>query len=717
MSARFTPFVLLSGAVALGVALAALMLSLAMDRHWLGIDLARDDGRALIANVDPDGPARTIASPGVLVAVTGRGGERIEIAADDLVEEPDTLATYAAMRAFFERQDAIAEALGLKPVTIETRSPSGTQAHEIVPRNQRPATTLPPAFWIQIGVGLVGFWIGVWIWALRPGEWATRHLAIAGAGLMVSAFPAAVYSTRELAMPGDLFVVLSRFNVIGALIFGIGMIGLFLIYPRRIAHQGWAAAALAALALWQLLDMAAIWPGPGIGRHLPILLAMLAIVALIAAQFRATRGHPRDRAALTWLGLAVVVGAGAFVVTVIAPVVLGIGALMSQGEAFVFFLLIYVGVALGVARFQLFQLDEWAFRILFYVMGVVMLLMIDAALIVTIVDDRAPAFALSLLIVALVWLPLRDALARRMLRRKEPERQNLFRQVMDVALTPPGRDQQERWRALLENAFRPLSLAPLAGARAPALIDDGLALAAAGAGDLPAYRLDHADGGRKLFSPRDLELAAELSAMLANALESRAAYEKGVAEERVRIARDIHDNIGVQLMGALHSRGTARKDVLIRETLTDLRDIINNASKPDLDFEEMLADLRAQISEHLFAAGIDMRWRVDDLDRAPLPLSAAQAVRSIIREAVQNAVRHAAPTTIDVAVAREAQAITLSVIDDGRGFDVAKAGSGNGLANMQARAAGLAGRLAIASGPDGTRIEARFPLSAGRSGA
>src|SRR5690606_26865198 len=160
-----------------------------------------------------------------------------------------------------------------------------------------------------------------------------------------------------------------------------------------------------------------------------------------AIQFRVTRGHPRDRAALTWLGLAVVVGAGAFVGTVITPHLLGIGALVSQGQAFLFFLLIYVGVALGVARYRLFQLDEWAFRILFYVIGVLLLLVIDAILIVTIIDERAPAFALSLLIVALVWLPLRDMLARFVLRRSEPARGNLFRQVMDVALTPLERDQ------------------------------------------------------------------------------------------------------------------------------------------------------------------------------------------------------------------------------------------------------------------------------------
>ncbi|MDK8874204.1 ATP-binding protein [Paracoccus sp. SSJ] len=711
MSARFTPQVLLSAAVALSVILAWLVLGMATNQRWMGLGVTphTELDLAWIDRVDPNGPSQAIAPSSVLVAITGRDGERIEIGPQDLIEEPDALASYAAMRAFFARQNAIAEALGMKPVAIETEHLSIPRRDEVLPPSQRPATSLPPAFWMQIGVGLAGFWIGAWIWALRRGEWATRFLLLAGAGLMISAFPAAVYSTRELALPGRLFSVLSTFNHIGALTFGVGMIGLFLVYPRRLVSPNWLAFPAVILGAWQVVDILQLADGPGLGFHLAVVLAMLAIVVLVAIQFKVTRGHPRDRAALAWLGLAVVVGAGAFVATVIAPNVLGIGAFVSQGEAFLFFLLVYVGVALGVARYRLFQLDEWAFRILFYVVGVLLLLVLDAILIVTIVDERAPAFALSLLIVALAWLPLRDMLARLVLRRAEPSRGNLFRQVMDVALTPPGRDQQARWRALLEDAFRPLSIAP-GDAEAPVLIDDGLALAVPGPGNLPDYRLDYASGGRKLFSLRDADLAAELTAMLANALESREAYEKGVAEERERIARDIHDNIGVQLMGALHSRGLARKDMMIRETLTDLRDIINNASNPDLSFDEMLADLRSQISEHLFAAGVKMKWEVENAGPAILPLAAAHTVRSVVREAVQNALKHGQPRSIRVAVRLDEDAIALTVADNGSGFDPGSVQAGNGLANMQARVTSLGGRFNVASGTEGTRIEAQFPV-------
>jgi len=549
---------------------------------------------------------------------------------------------------------------------------------------------------------------------LRRGAWETRFLALSGVGLMVSAFPAAVYSTRELAIDGGLFTLLSQVNHAGALVFGVGMIGLFMVYPKRLASPRWLIVPPLVLGLWHVVDVLQWAGGPPLGIHLAIVLAMGAILALVGVQWRVTRGDPLARAALTWFGLSVAVGAGAFVTVVVVPNLLGLPPLAAQGEAFLLFLLVYLGVALGVARFRLFQLDEWAFRILFYVVGVLLLIALDALLILTIVDERAPAFALSLLIVALIWLPLRDTLARLALRRREPARENLFRRVLDVALTPPGRDQLTRWRLLLEEAFRPLSVTPEASVAVPALRDEGLVMVVPDpAGQGAGLRLEHAWAGRKLFSPRDVELAAELCAMLATALDSREAYEKGVTEERDRIARDIHDNIGVQLMGALHSPTTRRKDQMIRETLTDLRDIINNASRPDLSFDEMLADLRLQMSEHLHAAGVRMEWQAVSAGQIVLPLQTAHTLRSVLREAVQNALRHAGARVVRITVGHQNGEIAVTVGDDGAGFDPALPSPGNGLENMRARVESLGGQFEVGSGAQGTTITARFPVRAG----
>ncbi len=713
MPIRLAPAAVLFTALGAGLALAIFMLVLATNRPWLGLGLVADpeaDGLRIVS-ADATGPARDIPPRGTLASLTGADGSAIALLGSDLVEEPDVFETYAEMGAFFARQGVVEAILRSGHVELEIRADDGTVARMAVePQRQRPIAALPAAFWLQIFVGLASFLIAAWVWSLRKSELATRIFALVGASILTFSFPAAVYSTRELAIDGGLFGVLSAINHLGALTFGAAMIALFLIYPRPLITPRRLLILPALFGAWWLADTLKLFSGPATGHHLPTLIEMTGILIAAGLQYWKTRGDPLARAALRWLGLSVAVGAGTFVATVIAPNLIGAPPMLSQGLAFVFFLLIYVGVALGVARYRLFELDEWAFRILFYVGGVMLLIAIDALLIFALPLDRIPAFGLALLLVAFVYLPFRDALARFFLNRRAPDHEHLFRRVMDVALAPPGRDRGARWQSLLQKGFKPLHVDSAVAATEVTIVEDGIALLIPGTGDLPALRLSYAHGGRKLFSLRDAAMARELHALLAYAMESRDAYEKGVAEERMRIARDMHDNIGVQLLGALHSRESARKDAMIRDTLSDLRDIINNASRPELSFNETLADLRMQVSEHLSAAGVTLEWQAEGDDMPTLHLHTIHTLRSLIREAVQNVIRHAQASTLKVAIRHHDSILAVTIEDDGKGFDAETADAGNGLANMRSRIAGLQGQFEVVSRLPGTRIAARFPL-------
>ncbi len=674
-----------------GILLAAVPLWLALSQPWLGLDLQPgDSGTVRVQAVAGGSPADAAGlRPGMVLQAIGG----LAIAPGDLMEEPDMLESYDQYARFMARQTDLALALA-GPGAVVLRDANGAE-YRVQPRPGRPAGDLPLPFWVQLGVGLFGFWVGAWVMVLRRGGVAETCLFLAGLGLMVSAFAAAVYSSRELALPGGPFLWLSASNHLGALGFGAAMIGLFLRHPAALV-RGRAAMALPWLVLggWWLGNLLRLFPDPGIGFQLPVALALLAIGVCIGVQWRATRGNPLARAQLRWFGLAVLTGAGAFIATVILPVLLGADAALPQGLAFLFFLPIYGGLALGVARYRLFELEDWA------------------------------SFGLSLLAVALLYLPLRDGLARRLsgagARREGGQ---LFRAVTDVALSPTDEARARRWRALLQAEFDPLRIEPAPRPPdRPRLADDGAALDLPAIGALPALRLAWARGGRGLFALRDEQHAAEIAAMLTQANASRRAYETGVAEERARIAQDMHDNIGIQLMGALHSPAPDRKDALIRETLSDLRDIISNANRPDLPLADLLADLRAALGEHLSAAGVALDWRVTDDGAATLPPRQAHALRSILREAVGNALRHAQARRVRVQVEARPDLVRLSVQDDGRGLDPAlaegqQAARGNGLANMRARAAGLGGRVVL--GPaegGGTRIEAELPLP-GQGGA
>lgn len=92
-----------------------------------------------------------------------------------------------------------------------------------------------------------------------------------------------------------------------------------------------------------------------------------------------------------------------------------------------------------------------------------------------------------------------------------------------------------------------------------------------------------------------------------------------------------------------------------------------------------------------------------------LSLDTAIAVYFCCLEAVQNAAKHAAAHRVVVRVERDADDVTFSVADDGRGFDPGVDGGGSGLGNLLERLGVLGGTAGITSTPRGTTVTGRLP--------
>ena len=100
-----------------------------------------------------------------------------------------------------------------------------------------------------------------------------------------------------------------------------------------------------------------------------------------------------------------------------------------------------------------------------------------------------------------------------------------------------------------------------------------------------------------------------------------------------------------------------------------------------------------------------------------LPSDVEVAVYSVARESVANALRHGAPTTIDIRMGLARDELVMHVEDDGKGFDTANAekdGRATGLFQMRERIALLNGKVEIVSGPQqGTDVRVRVPVNRG----
>jgi signal transduction histidine kinase len=439
---------------------------------------------------------------------------------------------------------------------------------------------------------------------------------------------------------------------------------------------------------------------------------MILIIGVAIWQVKNCWNHPVDRAIATWLGVSVLFGAGPFISLVATPVTFGFAPLSEENIAFAPFLLIYVGLAIGLIRYRLFDLGTWAYSLLLYAFAGIAIVTFDLALVSVLSFSQATALATTFLIVALIWLPARDFIWTKLVKSTRPDQMDVFANVVQSVMQPTSQSRALGWRKLLSDVFDPLEIHSDAhGFSQPHITKEGEHLHMPSVVGHPALTLRHARGGQALFTRQDQNLAQKLTDLVSYAEEQRGAYDLGVSQERARIARDIHDNIGAQLMRALHSDQLPRKDAMIRDTLSDLRDIINNAQSMGLTMEGFFADLRAESSDRLEHHNIALSWQLTWPEDAPLEQVHLHLIRGVVREAISNVIKHANASQVGVAIARGDTSLTLSVIDNGTGWSGAPRTGGLGLENMRARFESLGGQFEQTTGPTGTHLSAFLPIS------
>jgi signal transduction histidine kinase len=186
--------------------------------------------------------------------------------------------------------------------------------------------------------------------------------------------------------------------------------------------------------------------------------------------------------------------------------------------------------------------------------------------------------------------------------------------------------------------------------------------------------------------------------------------ERTATGERQRILRDIHDGLGSQLVSSIRlvERGelapSAVADVL-RECVDDLRLAIDSLKPAGDDLLAVLGNFRYRMEPRLAHAGIRLEWHVDPEAASP-GLNSEQVLHTlrIVQEAVANALKHAKPSRIALTFTQREGAWSLSVGDDGHGFLNEPAPTGDGLANMKARARRAHVQLAVESSGKGTTV-------------
>jgi signal transduction histidine kinase len=258
--------------------------------------------------------------------------------------------------------------------------------------------------------------------------------------------------------------------------------------------------------------------------------------------------------------------------------------------------------------------------------------------------------------------------------------------------------------------------------------------------------LPFADDGADLVSVTLRNLAVcELALAVGYVMwHNRAAFERDVAtreadaerrlgDERLRIAREVHDVVAHAMVAINVQAGVAAhlidddvdqaREALLHikrasgEALTDLRatlGVLRDSSQAAPVAPATGLDDLEGLAERLRATGVEVAIDVDTVGSVPTAVHAASY--RIVQEALTNVLRHAAATKVSVVVRADADMLAIVVADDGAGHGAPTHGAGAGVRGMRERAEALGGTLVAGPGEGrGWRVEATLPLAPARA--
>ncbi|MDQ7011131.1 MAG: hypothetical protein Q9M29_04865, partial [Mariprofundaceae bacterium] len=543
-----------------------------VNQPWLGVKFSPAEHGLYIEGIMPAGPAVGILVPGdVVTAIGGPRGSMLVLEPADVIEDPDELSTFAAYKRFLVRQTKISHMLHAPVVRL------GLEDGRLVrlqPADQRPLLSLPPDFWMSQVFAMLTLMISAGVWGLRREAAATRLLLVSGLGLFMGSVLGSLYMSRELALEGEMFAVLSQANSLFNRIFAMAGLGLMWCYPGLVGPR-WIMGLLAGIeALW-MFNMHFQWLEPPLHAYYAdyLLLAIIAFIVGLAGWLRA-RSNPLHRSIIKLLLFPIFMSVSIVMMVFVLPTIYSGVPLISAGGSYMLLLGMYIGLALGVARFRLFDIERWWISIWFWFFVGAGIVLLDITLVAVLPLDESWSMLASLLIFAWLYFPLRQWVWGRFLGHRERVLDAHIPKLISYFIQPvAAKDEWTFWKDFLSDVFLPASAEYLRekGSKIE-LAGDGVCMRVPSLDGEVLLEMRLPDRGGRLFTRHDADLAGGLLAVARQAREQSEAYVRGMEEERRRIMRDLHDEVGGRLLTLTHTEG--RDAPMAAEALRRLREII-----------------------------------------------------------------------------------------------------------------------------------------------
>ncbi len=693
-----SPQLLLSTAALLLILVVWFAFDQALSQPWLGLQLKGNDEQAglVIDAVDNQGPSSgRVAVGDVILGVSTPHFPTVTLNDSNLLEDFDIYPTFSDFAAAMNRHRELM--LILSQSSISLMLENGRQV-VVNPRPSRPINDLPTGFWVLLACGGLNFLICLGVFNYKRQQWSTKAFLLCGLSLMLGLACFTPYGTRELAFSYEWLFWLGKLNHLFMNLFSSSALVLVSVYPKRlIGGRMITTIYLTTFFLWMNeLFWQVDLPFHTFYFSSPLLPYGLGFLAMML-QWKSTRDDPVERAALLWFLLAIFLSFGTGMLLLQVPATLGFTLHFPMWVPVLPVTMMFIGLTLGILRYGLFDLYYWWFYTWLWFLGGLTVIGLDLLLLRFVDITIGSISAISVLFVGLVYFPLRQLLWRKIVCTPEdPLYQYLPELVESLFLARHDKDFERYWQLLLKRIFKPLQIYEIDSELfSPTLQSDGLELCIPGLGYSNSICLAGRDSGRRLFTRTDRKLVQSLQKIAKRALEAHSAREAGIQFERDRIMRDLHDDVGAQLLAVIHSADSNKQRMHARNAMTGLRETIHVLKNEGaVQLGAILGKWRQEVAERLGLLKITLNWQQpEDLEACELTARQHINYARILRESVTNALKHAKVKSITVCISVDADYFVMSVENDGVHNQPDQWQVGVGMSNIKRRTDDIEGTV------------------------
>jgi signal transduction histidine kinase len=208
-----------------------------------------------------------------------------------------------------------------------------------------------------------------------------------------------------------------------------------------------------------------------------------------------------------------------------------------------------------------------------------------------------------------------------------------------------------------------------------------------------AVMIRFAQRGRRLFTSEDARLTDRIVEQLRRAVRFDKAVEQGRSEERLRLAQDLHDDIGARLLTLMYKAQSPEMEDYVRHTLQDLKTLTRGLAASNHRLSHAAAEWKSDLAHRLTAAHVELRWTFAFDEDILLTVVHWSALTRVMRELVSNVIAHSQAQRLDINFQLESDRIELTISDDGVGRNPRAWSHGLGLGGVRKRVKQLGGEV------------------------